>query len=129
MEKHFVEREKLKDWTEHLVGRKVAKKPTKWQMAIPHATVTELANKGITIVDNLAEFDKDTIDQQIVSNLHRPAVAPAAGGHHFVLGAKLQKRMIAPSELVRFYITVGRPLTPLNIQQWVTVIQNFEIQW
>ena len=84
------------------------------QMAIPQATVTELANEGITTVDDLAEFDKDTIDQ-IASNLRRPAaVAPAAGGHHFVFGAKLQKRMIVPCELVRFYITVGRPLTAIE---------------
>ena len=97
------------------------------QMAIPNATVLELANEGINTVDNLAEFDKETIDQ-IASNLRRPAVAPAAGGHHFVFGAKSQKRMIVACELVRFYNTIGRPLTAPNIQ-WATVIQNFEVQW
>ena len=90
------------------------------QMAIPNAAVNELANEGINAVDDLAEFDKDTIDQ-IASNLRRPAVAPAAGGHHIVFGAKSQKRLTVACELVLFYNTVGRPLTAANIQ-WVTFI-------
>ena len=97
------------------------------QMAIPNATVNELSNEGIDTVEDLAEFDDDTI-KQIASNLRRPAVAPAAGGHHFVFGAKSQKRLTAACELIRFYNTVGRPLTAANIQ-WNTVIKNFEIQW
>jgi hypothetical protein len=97
------------------------------QMAIPNATVMELVNEGINTVDDLAEFDKETIDQ-IAHNLRRPAIAPAAGGHHFVFGAKSQKRLKIACELVRFYATVGRPLTAANIQ-WNSVILNFEIQW
>jgi hypothetical protein len=95
------------------------------QMAIPHDTVLELVNEGINTVDDLAEFDKDTIDQ-IAYNLRRPAVAPA-GGHDFVFGAKSQKRLTVACELVRFYATVGRAITAANIQ-WTTVISNFEIQ-
>jgi hypothetical protein len=97
------------------------------QMAIPNATVMELVNEGINTVDDLAEFDKETIDQ-IANNLRRPAVEPAAGGHHFVFGAKSKKRLKIACELVRFYSTVGRPLTAANIQ-WNLVILNFEIQW
>ncbi len=96
------------------------------QMAIPNATVLELVNEGIDTVDDLAEFDKETIDQ-IANNLRRPAVAPA-GGHHFVFGAKSQKRLKVTCELIRFYLTVGQPLTAANIQ-WNSVISNFEIQW
>jgi hypothetical protein len=33
------------------------------QMAIPNATVIELVNEGINTVDDLSEFDKDTIGQ------------------------------------------------------------------
>jgi hypothetical protein len=58
-------------------------------MAIPHVTVLKLVNKGINDVDDLAEFDKETINQ-IASNLCHPAVAPVAGDG-FVFGAKLQK--------------------------------------
>ena len=95
-------------------------------MAIPNATVLALVNEGINTVDDLAEFDKETLDQ-IANNLRRPAIAPAAG-HHFVFGAKLQKRLKVACELVRFYTTVGRPLTAAHIQ-WNSVIMNFKIQW
>jgi hypothetical protein len=92
------------------------------QMAILHATVLELVNKGINTVDDLSEFDKDTIGQ-IAYNLRRP---PA--GAPLVFGAKSQKRLIVACELVRYYETVGRPLTAANIQ-WTSVMKNFEIQW
>jgi hypothetical protein len=78
--------------------------------------------KGINTVDDLAEFDKDTI-VQIPSNLRRP---PA--GQHFIFGAKSQKRLTVASEIVRYYDTVGRTLTPANLM-WDTVIKRFEIQW
>jgi hypothetical protein len=47
---------------------------------------------------------------------------------HYVFGAKSQKRLTAACEIIRYYETVGRPLTAANIQ-WDTVIKNFEIQW
>ena len=92
------------------------------QMAIPNATVVQLVVEGIDLVDDLSEFDKDTI-QQIASNLCRP---PA--GNPFVFGAKSQKRLIAACEIIRYYKTVGRNLTAANLM-WNTVIKNFEIQW
>jgi hypothetical protein len=92
------------------------------QMAIPDATVLQLVAEGINTVDDLSEFDKDTINQ-IASNLCRP---PA--GNHYVFGAKSQKRLTAACDIVRYYETVGRPLTAANIS-WNTVIKNFEIQW
>jgi hypothetical protein len=92
------------------------------QMAIPNATVVQLVAEGINSVDDLSEFDKDTI-QQVASNLRRP---PAGNPH--VFGAKSQKRLIAACEIIRFYETVGRNLTAANIM-WNTVIKNFEIQW
>ena len=41
------------------------------QMSIPHATVVELANEGITEPSDLSEFNKSTI-KQIADNLRRP---------------------------------------------------------
>jgi hypothetical protein len=38
------------------------------QIDIPHAAVIHLQQEGITIVDNLIGFDKDTIEQ-IAANL------------------------------------------------------------
>ena len=92
------------------------------QMAIPNATVVQLVAEGIDTVDDLSEFDKDTI-HQIASNLRRP---PA--GARYVFGAKSQKRLIAACDIVRYYENVGRPLAAANLR-WNTVIKNFEIQW
>jgi hypothetical protein len=92
------------------------------QMAIPNATIMQLVAEGINTVDDLAEFDKDTI-VQIASNLRRP---PA--GQHFIFGARSQKRLTVALEIVRYYDTVGRTLTPANLM-WDAVIKRFEIQW
>ena len=42
------------------------------QMGIPNETVVQLQQEGITMVDDLVDFDKDTIEQ-ISANLRRPA--------------------------------------------------------
>ena len=41
------------------------------QMGIPHATVMQLQSEGITLVADLADFDKDSL-QQLVDNLRHP---------------------------------------------------------
>ena len=41
------------------------------QMAIPTATVAQLGNEGITTVDDLIDFDEDSL-KQIAENLRRP---------------------------------------------------------
>ena len=42
------------------------------QMALPQATRNQLIVEGIASVDDLAEFDKDSL-QQLADNLRRPA--------------------------------------------------------
>ena len=71
------------------------------QMGIPHTTVVQLQSEGITLVADLADFDKTSL-QQLADNLRHP------GGHvpdpnprappgatiptpPFVFGAKSQK--------------------------------------
>jgi hypothetical protein len=108
------------------------------QMGIRHATVIQLQEEGIETVDDLAEFDKDTIEQ-VAANLRRPAgripdPSPAAAPGStvptppFVLGAKAQKHMIVATNLVKSYQTVGHPLTASNIS-WTTPMANFDEQW
>jgi hypothetical protein len=108
------------------------------QMGIPNETVVQLQAEGIDTVDDLAEFDKDTIEQ-IAANLRRPAgripdpsPGAAAGATiatpPFPLGAKAQMRLIVATELVRYYVTVGRNITAGNIQ-WNQVMKNFSEQW
>ena len=41
------------------------------QMGIPPATVKQLEKEGILVVDDLLDFDKDTL-QQVADNLRRP---------------------------------------------------------
>ena len=42
------------------------------QMGIPHAMVIQLQVEGITVIQDLADFDKDTL-QQLADNLRKPA--------------------------------------------------------
>ena len=80
------------------------------QMGIPHATVVQIQEKGIDNVDDLVDFDKDTI-KQISANLQRtagrvpdPNPAAAAGATiptpPFVFGAKSQQRLINVAKVI-----------------------------
>ena len=92
------------------------------QMSIPNGTVVQLANEGIDKVDDLNEFDKTSIED-ISHNLRRPEQ-----GQPFVFGAKSQKRLIIACDLIRYYETVGRAPSAMNMQ-WMPVMKNFDIQW
>ena len=108
------------------------------QMGIPHVTMVQLQAEGITSVSDLADFNKDSL-QQLADNLRRP------GGHvpdpnpaaqpgstiptpPFVFGAKFQRRIAVACDFVNYYRTVGRDLTAANLQ-WNTVMKNFDVQW
>ena len=80
------------------------------QMGIPHATVVQLGIAGIITVGDLADFNKDSL-QQLADNLRRPGgriadpyPAAAAGATiptpAFVFGAKSQKRLGVACDLV-----------------------------
>ena len=108
------------------------------QMGIPNATVVQIQQEGIDNVDDLVDFDKDTIEQ-IAANLRRPAgripdpnptaaVGATVPTPPFVLGAKSQQRLISASKLIRYYETVGRNATAGNLQ-WTPVMKNFSEQW
>ena len=115
-------------------------------MVILQPTLAQLRNEGITMIDNLGEFDKDTL-QQIADNLRRPGgrvpdpnyvppdpmpvlspVVPMVLTPPFIFGEKSQKHLQVACELVRFYDTIGRLLTAENVK-WNTQMKNFEEQW
>mgnify|MGYP001106517421 CR=1 FL=1 len=103
------------------------------QMGIPHATVIQLQAEGITMVDDLLELDKDML-KMIASNLSKPAGrVPNPGGAGtiptppFAFGARSQARLLDAANLVRFYDTIGRPVTAACLMY--PVIANFKIQW
>ena len=108
------------------------------QMAMSAATVAQLANEGISTVSDLVDFDKDSL-QKIVSNLRRPGGRIPDPNPHaglgatiptplFVFGAKSQMRFEVACNLVRFYETIGRPLTPTNLA-WTPIMSRFGKIW
>ena len=96
------------------------------QMGFPHTTVLQLQSKGITLVSDVADFIKDSL-QQLADNLrcpgrHVPDPNPAAQPGStiptppFVFGAKSQRHITVACNLVKYYITVGHDLTVANLQ-------------
>ena len=81
------------------------------QMGIPHATVMQFQLEGISGVDDLADFDKDSL-KQLVDNLHHPGgcipdpnPAAVAGATipmpAFVFRAKLQARLSVACQVLQ----------------------------
>ena len=108
------------------------------QMGIPNATVVQLQKEGITTVSDLEYIGKDMIEQ-IAANLRRPpgriqdpnpgaAVGATVPTPAFVFGAKSQERLIVATNLVKYYNTVGRPLSAANMA-WNTTMKNFRASW
>ena len=65
------------------------------QMGIPHTTVLQLQSEGITLVSDLVDFNKDSL-QQLVDNLRCP------GGH--VLDPNPQLNLDQPFQLHHLYL-------------------------
>ena len=102
------------------------------QMGIPHTTMLQLQSEGITSVSDLADFNKDSL-QQVADNLRHPGGRildpnPTAQPGStiptppFVFGAKSQRRIAVACDLVKYYKTVSRELTAANIQ-WNTMMK------
>ena len=96
------------------------------QMGITNSTVIQLQTEGLNGVEDLTNFDKETIEG-IASNLRRPVgriadpnLGAATGATiptpPFVFGAKSQQRLIHSTKLLRFYDTVGRATTAANLR-------------
>ena len=107
-------------------------------MSIPRATVTQLANEGIVTVEDLEDFDGESI-KQIANNLRRPGGRvrdPTPGAARgatiptppFVFRSKSQMRLEVATNLICFYKTIGRPLTAENLQ-WSPIMSNFCETW
>ena len=107
------------------------------QMGIPHVTILQQQAEGITSVSDLADFNKDSL-QQLADNLRHPGGCvpdpnPAAQPGStiptppFVFGAKSQRHIAVACDLVNYYRTVSRDLTAANLQ-WNTMMKNFDIQ-
>ena len=95
------------------------------QMTIPVATIVQLVQEGIEHLDDLQNFDKDSL-KDVANNLRNtggriPHPDPNSQENEtistppFVFGVNSQKRMLEACELVRFYDTIKRPITTTNL--------------
>ena len=82
------------------------------QMGIPHATMVQMQQEGIQTVADLADFEKQSL-QQLAENLRKcggrvadPDPNAALGATiqtpAFTYGAKSQKRLTVACDLIRF---------------------------
>ena len=105
------------------------------QMSLPVLTIPGLVLEGIEEVDDLLDFnDKDfkTVRENLQRSAGRvpdPANAgqtiPAPG---YVFGAKAYKRLKIAATAARYYETIGRPMTYVNMH-FVNVLKGFTEQW
>ena len=101
------------------------------QMGIPHATMVQMQQEGIQLVADLADFEKQSL-QQLADNSRKAGGRVPDPDPNATLGATIPMPAFTygakACDLVRFYQTVGRDLTAANIH-WNQVMSNFEIQW
>ena len=104
------------------------------QMALPRATRAAIGEEGLNDIDDLVEFDSDSM-KQITDNLRRPGgripdphPSAAAGATiptpTFVFGAKSQVRLAAAIEIAKYYETTGHDLSVTNMR-WNSTIKTF----
>ena len=106
-------------------------------MGVPRSTVIQLQEEGINRVSDPGDFDKDNFNQIAADLRHPTGKIPdpnptAASGltiptPPFLFGAKSQKRLIVAAKIIKYYESVGRPLTAANIQ-WTNVVKNLDEQ-
>jgi hypothetical protein len=79
------------------------------RMGVPHRTVVKLQEEGITSVDDLAEFRKETISE-VAQNLRLPGGREPNPDPNTPQGSTSPVQPVA-AELLRYYETVGRATT------------------
>ena len=97
-----------------------------------------MATEGLETVDDLAEFDDESL-KQITDNLRRPggripdpnpgaATGATIPAPSFVFGVKSQLRLKSATTITKYYETVGRTPSAGNMR-WNPVIKTFIKHW
>ena len=108
------------------------------QMGVPVATYNELANEGITTVLSLQDFDEKLL-KEVRENLRRPSgmmpdpnnppgVNNVIPQRPFTLSALSICRLTVAAQAVKYYLSIGRDLTPANMR-WNNTLKAFEHQY
>jgi hypothetical protein len=100
-------------------------------LGLLHRTVLALTIEGINGPGDLADFDKDGLEQ-IYRNLRKPARILGPNGalqdvEPFVIGARSQMRITACALAIRYYEAIARDIAPDNMT-WL-VVQRFHDEW
>ena len=104
-------------------------------MAIPTKTRLQLAVEGITLVEDLAEFEEETL-REVAANLRKPSgriqdpndASSMITTPTYQLGAKSLMKLIVAADAVRYYNTISRDITSDNME-YTTCLTIFKEDW
>ena len=107
------------------------------QVGIPHDTVNQLHNEGISVVANLIDLDKTEVNK-IAANLRCPAgiipypnpgYAPGATipTPPLIFGSKSHNLLVVAAKLLRYYEPFGRHTSTANVK-WDPLMNTFNVQ-
>ena len=93
-------------------------------------TTAEINAEGIDRPKDLFEYSKDDLNS-VFKNLRKSLVAVVSGvivpvAPH-ALSANSKKRIVMAIDATRYYVQIGKYITPSNME-WST-LANFDVQW
>ena len=103
------------------------------KMGLSVRTRQALVNEGISMADDLHEWEDDEWDQFASNYKQQTQIVDPNNANllinqsPFLVPVKYLKRLKEASRIARFYKAVGRPLSQQNMR-WNHVIENYAIQ-
>jgi hypothetical protein len=94
------------------------------QVGIPNETIVQIQTEGITNVQDVADFDRESL-QQLADNLRKPGgrisdpnpnAAPGSYYPNPGLRPWCHKRLFVATDLIKYCDATGRDYTAANLQ-------------